>query len=146
MAYDEEQGSNKSLFNAGIAQVMRLDKLQQAMNAARFNLKAINMETGTYNYECFINAAKCAFDEIWPKLSDKEKKEGSSLIKTAEDIIRYKSPYESCSNKGETKHLFNKKSYENMEDLIDIISRRLRELMDAHDFNSPSKDEDDDDW
>lgn len=147
MTHDKDEGDgSKSMFNAGVAQTVRLDRLQQAMNAARFNLKAINMETGTYNYECFLNAASNAVDEVWPKLDADEKKNIKKLIDTSIQLIRLHPPYESYYSKGETKQTFNAKNYYELETLIMIISRRVREILDAHDFNSPSKDADADGW
>ena len=79
----EEDGGKKSRFNAGVALTERIDALQRAINSARFNPIAMNMDTGTYNFMVMINANDGLLDEAWAKLSDKEKASGNRIKKLA---------------------------------------------------------------
>lgn len=142
MSYEEE--GEKSIFNAGVAQAERIDSLQRAINASRFNVLAVNPETMTYNYQVIIDANNGLLDEAWAKLSDDEQKLGLKLKKLINDFIEIKPPMKKITNGMSEEMKINKDNYKDMLKLIDIYSRTIKEFLNSHDMNSPSKDEDDD--
>lgn len=138
MGYDSE--GKQSVFNAGVAMAERIDFLQRAINAARFNPLAMNPETQTFNYQIMIDANDALLNEAWSKLTEKEKTQARRIRKLVKEFVMIK-PIVSRSNKGEMR--VNNENYLRFMELIDIYEKINKELLDAHSLNSPDSDDDD---
>jgi len=134
MAEDE---GRKSRFNAGVALTERIDALQRAINAARFNPIAMNMDTQTYNYMVMINANDGLLDEAWGKLSPDEKQKGSRIKLVIKDYVDMNPPIIKVN--GELS--VNKKNYNGLMSLLDIYCKMIKDFLDKHNLNAP-----DDEW
>lgn len=138
MDYDED--SKKSRFNAGIAQTERMDALQRAIIQAKFNPLMRNMETGTYNYENLLPAADSMIDEAWGKLNEKERALTLRMYNVLYNLNKYFPPV-SLNRKNEPQ--INKVNYERYISFFGLLHRKLKDLYDIHELNSPSKEVDD---
>ena len=83
-----EEGS-KSFFNAGMAMAERIDGLQRAINAARFNPLALNGELQKYNYEIMCSSCDGLLKECWGKLTPTEKTEARKIKEATEGFLQY---------------------------------------------------------
>ncbi len=140
---EDSSGSN-SRFNAAIAQMERIDSLQRAMNAARFNKFLVNEETMTYNYQVTISSIKGLYQEISKKLSDKEKKEFNRKLKKVEYLLSKYPPVVSI-NKGRLNQLqtvIDSVASKIFEEELDNLEEYIRNLADSHGYNSPDDDDD----
>src|SRR5437867_4355431 len=85
---DYNENSKISMFNAGVAQAERIDSLQRAINAARFNPQDFNVETKTFHYQIIISSLNGLMMEAWSKLDNKEQIFLSKLDKLINDFIK----------------------------------------------------------
>ena len=139
MSYGEEYESKKSVFNAGIAATERIDALQRSLNAARFNLKMFNMETGTFNYEIMISSLNGLFHEAWAKLDPEEKVEGETIYSLIRSCMRIFPPIKQ-SKMDNTKYI-DENNWEKLERLLIIYERTIKEYLDKHNLNAPNQEE-----
>jgi hypothetical protein len=138
MDYEEDK---QSKFNAGIALTERLDSLQRAINAARFNPILKNFETGTYNYEIMICSCDGLLNEAWDKLSPAEKTFAQRLTKVVHEMKELFPPIE-VDDRGNTR--INNTHYKKMLVVIDFYEKKMKEWLGRHNLNAPNKDEDED--
>jgi hypothetical protein len=145
----EDEGK-RSKFNAGIAQTERIDSLQRAINAARYNPIAMNLETMTFNYDTIIKSIDGLLQECWAKMDDKAggERDAAEIIRNLVHTYAERFPPVSVSNdaSGQQIQKINNTNYKKLMQLIWIYERHVRDLLDAHELNSPSKNEDDDDY
>jgi hypothetical protein len=134
--YDEE--GKRSVFNAGVAQTERIDSLQRAINAARFNLVAVNYDTGTFNYEVIISACDGLMNEAWAKLDASEKTFSERIRGTVKKFIEANPPFK--KNNGEVK--VSNENFKKMSELLDLYEKTTKRMLDSHDLNSPNRDDD----
>jgi hypothetical protein len=137
MSMDEDR---KSKFNAGVALAERIDALQQAINGARFNPLAPNMETGRFNFEIMVSANDSLLNECWAKLNPTEKNKGDRVRKVVMMFLRMNPPITRVNSELRV----NKKNYENLMEILDIYEKMNKDFLDAHDLNAPNKEDDDD--
>ena len=138
------EDSSKSFFNAGVAQVERIDALQRALNGARFNLLAFNSETMTPNYETFLNSLDGLFSESWSKLNKDEKKEGLKMKQTIREFLQMFPIIEVNVIRGKEEKSINYANFKKLLPMLDLYERKIKEYLDEHSFNSPNRDDDDD--
>lgn len=136
MDYNSER---QSLFNAGVAMAERIDALQRALNAARFNPLAFNPGTGTYNFEIMIRSCDGLISEAIGKMNDKEK-ESVKLIQQI--IIDYQKFYPIFRNTKDGLKI-NMTNWEKLYPLIKHYEIYSKGVLDNHNFNSPDFDSDD---
>jgi hypothetical protein len=136
MAYDE--GGGKSLFNAGIALTERIDALQRAMNASRFNPLARNFDVGKFNYEVMITSLDGLLMEAWAKMSDPERKDAARIKNLVYNFLEV-NPIITNQN-GQTK--INMQNYKKFMQLIDVYEKKVKIYLDGHNLNAPNMDED----
>jgi len=134
----------KSLFNAGIALAERIDSLQRALNASRFNLRGFNQETGTFNYEVMINALDGLLLEAWAKLDKQEKIDAERVRKLTHDCINHYPPMEQSGSErsGSSGFKMNQKNFDKLKNLLLIYEKKMKEYLDEHALNSPNRDDD----
>jgi hypothetical protein len=141
MNFEDEK---QSKFNAGVALAERIDSLQRALNAVRFNLRRYNIETETFNFKVFIDALDGLKMEAWSKLTKDERKELTKIKELIESTLRYLSPVESHINlHGEIQYDWDEKNFTSLEKILFIYERKIKEALDRHNFNSPNADDDD---
>lgn len=133
-----EEGK-KSIFNAGIAQVERIDELQKSMNMARFNPLMFNPVIGIFNYEVMIKSQDGLLEESWSKLTTPERDKGDKIKNLIHEFVEIK-PIFIESNTGLK---INTENYKRFKKLIDIYAKNNKIFLDAHNLNSPNIDEDD---
>jgi hypothetical protein len=131
-----------SKFNAGIAQTERIDALQRAINAAKFNPLMKNFETGTFNFEVMISAADCLSREGWDKFSVPEREDIHKYEMLVKNWVKTFFPI-SFTKSGDVKSI-NQNHYQSFLELYDIWEKKIKILLGKHNLNAPSKDEDDD--
>jgi len=134
--------SKKSVFNAGVAQAERIDSLQRALNSARFNPIAQNPEVGKFNYEIMASACDGLFYEAWGKLTDTEKEEGQRIKTIIHSFIEHRAIISRVN--GEM--VINKRNLSEFMVLIDLYEKKNKEYLDEHNLNSPSHEDDDDEY
>lgn len=139
MGSNDEGSSSK--FNAGIALTERIDSLQRAINAAKFNPFARNPETGTFNYENLIAAFDNLVAEGWDKFSSDEKKICLRVLKILRKLNEELPPI-SMTRDGDYK--VNMDNYKRFRDFFGYAERKIKDFYGKHNLNSPSMDEDDD--
>lgn len=130
-----------SRFNAGVALTERIDALQRAINAARFNPLATNPETMTMNYENMIAANDALFYEAWGKLKDDERELGQRIQKIIKRFLETNPPINKDAN---GKMQINKNNYKKLLELINFYERKNKEFLDGHNLNAPNFEDDDD--
>jgi len=129
-----EGEGKKSVFNAGIAQTERIHSLQQALNAARFNLTAYNYEVNKFNYEVMVSSNDGLLMEVWSKLTCDEQVKGNRIRKIVTDFMKtFPIVY---SNNGEYK--INNKNLEKFKELIMVYEQINKVFLDVHNLNSPN--------
>lgn len=131
----------RSKFNAGIAFAERIDGLQRAINAAKFNPLASNMETGTFNYENLVVCADALISEGWDKFTPKEKELLVRMEKIMKDTLKYFPPV-GFSKGGEPKLI--KENYDKLLVFFSLFERKIKEIYGLHNLNNPTMDGDDD--
>lgn len=138
MAYNDE--GSQSRFNAGIALTERIDALQRAINAAKFNPFMRNFETGTFNYEILITCLDNMIAEGWDKFSSTEKEHCLRMLEVLNNLKQILPPI-SFNKDGEYK--INMANYNNFINFFGKCERKIKEYYGNHDLNSPKKDDDD---
>lgn len=136
MGYDDE--GRKSVFNAGVAQTERIDSLQRAINMARFNLLAVNPETGTFNYEITIAAIDGLLEEGKPKFQDKEKDNADKIRKLVHSFVEIFPPIANSQQGWK----ISKDNYKKLTELLTFYESTIKEYLDAHNLNNPDSDDD----
>jgi len=141
-AYSEEGINSK--FNAGMLQMQRIHKLQDEMNNLNKNLIAVDIETGLRNYEVLVNCINSLFQEVSPKLSDKEKVEGLKTKELVECFLE-KRPIHSDRTATINSHKkyvqFNKDNFKQGKKIIFMWEFMVRNYLEKHKMNSPPDDE-----
>jgi len=141
MAYDEE--TRGAIFNAGVAFAERIDSLQRAINAARFNPLALNPDTGTFNYEIMQSALDSLLNTSWGKLNRDEKEFGERMRKVVKAFIKSNPPITKSGN-GEPK--ISKQNYEKLVELLDFYEKVIQVFYDNHNLNNPDAQEFGEGW
>lgn len=136
-----EEGK-KSYFNAGMAQADRVDMLQRILNDARFNIMMINPIYGRFNYEVMVTSCDGLLKECWGKLSDKEKAEGLRIKNLISSYLN-SNPIVIGNGNGESK--VNNNNLKVFQKFFELYENKMRDFLEAHDMNSPNKEEEDDD-
>lgn len=134
--YDD---AKKSRFNAGIAQVERIDSLQRAINGAKFNPLMRNIETGTYGYEIIMDALDCMIDEGWEKFSPKERESALRMNTILRKMRKFFPPVDLDKDNLPS---INKDNYENFMLFAGMFGRKLKEYYGNHDLNAPNSEDD----
>lgn len=137
----DDENSKKSVFNAGVAMTERIDGLQIAINSARFNLLAKNMEIGKFNYEIIIAANDGLLQEVWSKLSEKEKDMARKIQTVVHDYVEM-NPLIINAN-GKVK--IHKENLKKFVEISDFYERTIKDFLEEHNLNAPSKEEEDED-
>lgn len=138
MGYDDANENKKSVFNAGIAQTERIDALQRAINAARFNPLMKNFDTGTFNYEVMISSNEALLYEAWAKLNKDEKDRAERVRLTIIGFMKHHSPLIPNREGG---LVLNTENYEKLLELLNLYEKMNKELLDAHNLNAPTAEE-----
>ena len=76
-----------SKYNAGLAQVLRLDEIFQKINRLNQDLLGLDPETGDENYKVKFNCCVVIFLEIKYKLNQPQRDLGDKWVKILEDYI-----------------------------------------------------------
>jgi len=134
MEYNDEGLASK--FNAGVAMAERIDSLQRAINAARFNPLMPNPETGTFNYEIMISSNDGLFKEAWSKLTADERKIGDRIKKAVYKAIEMNPPI--VKNSEGLK--INYQNYKKLLEMLDLYEKLNRQFLENHDLNAPNVD------
>ena len=132
----DEEENKQSKFNPGVALAERIDNLQKAINASRFNPLARNEEVGRYNYEIMISSLDGLFNEAWGKLKPDEKVLGERIQLLIKEFLKM-NPIIVFNN---NQLRINKKNYESFLDILNLYERTIKEFLEAHALSSPNID------
>lgn len=135
----EEGYGSKSRFNAGVALTERVDALQRAINSSKFNPMMKNPITGTFGFEDMITSLDCLISEGWGKFSSDEKKLILKYKKIMNDLVKYFPPVKMLPNGNVD---FNLNNFDKFKDFFEKYELKIKELLDAHDLNAPSSEDD----
>lgn len=135
----DDYEDKKSVFNAGVAQVERIDSIRRAIISSRFNPLGLNEETGTFNYEVIISSCDILLNEAWAKLSPKEKTLGENTRKLIRRFLEINPPIKKTSSGLR----INNESYKKLLELLNYYEQIIQIFLDAHNLGNPSLDEDD---
>lgn len=124
-----------------MAQAERIDALQRAMNAARFNPLAFNPEVSRFNYEIMQASQDGLLAECWAKLPEINQKEGQRMKVIVEKFLELNP----IVTKRNDEHIINRENYKKFLKIIDAYEKLNKVFLDITDLNSPSRDEEDDD-
>jgi len=138
---DYDDYGQKSRFNAGVAQTERIDSLQRAIITSKFDLLGMNPDTESYNYEVVIIANELLINEAWAKMSKEERELAERTRKAARNYVTAFPPFKIMN--GEIK--VNRDNYTKLVELLDFYEKFTKRILDAHDLNNPSREEDDED-
>lgn len=143
MVYDEY--NKQSVFNAGVAQAERIDSLQRAVNMARFNPQEINQDTRTFNYQVMISSLDSLAMEAWSKATAAEQK----LLTSMNSVIHSMSNafpilIENMNHRGQMELEWDVNNFNKLMKTLMIYEKIIKDVLDAHSLNSPTKDDDDD--
>ena len=133
--------SKKSVFNAGVAFAERIDGLRRAINTSKYNPIAYNQEVGKFNYEIMLASADILLDESWGKLTPKEREEGDKYSKILNKMLKLNPII--VGNNREPK--IDKDKLDKFMELFTLYERKIRIYYEAHDIDSPNKEQEDDD-
>lgn len=133
------EDNRQSRFNAGVALAERVDALQRAINASKFNPIAQNFETGTFNFENMTTATDSLMHEAWGKLNKLEKEFCLRIMQLMRDYKKQFPPVKFDKN-GNLQ--VNKMNYEKYLELQYYYERKAKEMLDAHALNAPDSDDD----
>lgn len=138
MDYEEKKLSK---FNAGVALAERIDSLQRALNAARYNPLAYNFEVGKFNYEIMVISCDGLLNEVWSKLDEKERVYGERIRKLILGFMESNPITSTKSKDGEIK--VNTMNFKKFMALVDLYEKTDKIFLDEHNLNSPNFDDDD---
>ena len=142
-SYEVDMGQN-SKFNAGVLQIQRIHKLQDTINIANTNALAFNMEYGVWNYELIISCLDSLYHEIRPKLGKEEKENGDSMQslirKYFADYPIYKEEEDVRTHKKDM--VLSSINWKVHKVYLVKYERMVRQMLDKHEFNSPSYEDD----
>ena len=145
MSYDDDEESKQSVFNAGVAKAERIDSLQRALNASRFNLTLPNFDTGTYNYDVMLTCLETLRLEAWAKGTKVERVYLDKIRKHIDEIKEKYCPYKECYNiDGERELVWDNKKLNIIKKILVRYEEIIRDVLDAHALDAPNKDYDDD--
>lgn len=144
MSYENSEGV-KSQFNAGVALTQRIDSLQRAINAARYNPFAINPETMTYNWQVMIDSLNGLYQEGRPKFTDAEQKDCEQIRGVVDKLIEFSPPVmtQTQGRYGTQRQSVDYESWTKLKKLLTIYEQKLRQYFDVHNLNSPNREDDD---
>ena len=137
------EDNKQSRFNAGIALTERIDSLQRAINAARFNPLQTNQDTMTLNYEVMVSANEGLLAEAWAKLNKEEQALADKIRLTIRQVLEVYPPISQDKN-GEAQ--LNPQNYQKFLELINFFEKKNKEFLDTHNLNAPNQDYDDDEF
>lgn len=137
--------SKKSRFNAGIAQVYRLDAAQQKLNEARQAPLAFNSDTQQFGYEMMLSSILSMYKEGKPKFNPDEIKTCERFIKVIQEQMKLHPIFKTIDNqeRNERNVVVDYENWEKIDKLISLFEDDVRAFLDEHDFNSPNKGDDD---
>lgn len=139
MGHDE---NNKlSIFNAGVSLAQRIDELQRAINAAKYNPVSFNPEVSKFNYEIMLTSNDLLFNCAWSKLKSIERERGEKLRKIVHKLVELNPIVTQHQNDIKV----NRTNLKKFLDLFLVYERAVLEFLEAHDLQSPNKDTDGDD-
>ena len=134
-----EEGT-KAIWNAGKFLTERLDSMQRAINASRFNPLAPNPETGKFGFEVMISANDSLLNECWAKLSSTEQEEGYRMRKIVHLFVKLRPPISRINNELKV----HNKNYEELLELLDAYEKMIKGFLERTELNSPNRSDDDD--
>lgn len=139
MAYQEEE-NKVSVFNAGVAQAIRIDEQQKILNAVRFVPLVFQPMYGDYGYSVRISALHNLAYEAWGKCKDVEKQ----LVEKFEKLIKLQLELhpiveQIVNDDGESKTMIYYENYETLNHILNIYEKNVKMILDAHNFNSPNR-------
>lgn len=141
MGYSDD--SKQSVFNAGVAFAERIDALQRAINAARFNPQSYNEETGTFNYQVIITSLHGLLMESWSKLDDEER----IILVRYDNMINLMTELfpivTSTKTENENNFFWNYENYKRLMVILNLHEKNIKDALDNHSLNSPNRDDDD---
>ena len=141
-----EEGSNKSKFNAGVALAERIDAMQKAINMSRFNLTAFNPDTGTRNYQVILCSIDSLKSECSSKATPTEKDMMNKLSLIAHTIMSDSdlSPIQIHYIDDQPEEIIIQPNLDRIKRILDYYEDNVKLVLEAHDLNSPNKQEEDD--
>lgn len=125
-------------FNAGIAQTIRIHKLQDRMNQYNLNPISYNAEEQNFNYELILSCIESLYKEAEAKLSPDSKKNYYVLYgkvhKTLEEYPIYEQVKTISSG---TRTKFNDNYWKIFRKLLFIYESFVRSVLDDVGLNNP---------
>lgn len=135
--------SDKSMFNAGVQQVIEVRTLQNVLNRARIDLISMNQNPNfpfVPNYQLCLEILNSLFNEVKPKCNAPNEKEVIQNIKNVAEQFIVKHPI--IKNIRINDKLTPVVDYPNLnifKKILDDYENLVREALEKHEMNSPSK-------
>lgn len=138
MAYEQNEESKISKFNAGVAQAERIDALQRAINSARYNLQMVNQDTQTFNFEVVLSSLDGLMMEGWSKATLTEQEMMQRFSNLIRNAMKLHPPVRIINQKGQEIPIKMHGDFENFCKLLSLYERLIKEVFEEHDLNAPS--------
>lgn len=134
----------QALFNAGLFQPRRLDRLQSILNSVRFSPLMYNDIFQCYNYEVIFNCLTSMFFEGEQKFSDKEKFKGNAMRTAIRDFMKNYPVHELRKRvtDGEKEIIINNNNWTILNKHLEAYETEIRGMIDSHGLNSPENEDD----
>lgn len=132
-------------FNAGIAQTIRIHRLQDKINQYNMNPISYNEHEGNWNYELIISCLESLYKEAEAKLNVESRKKYYELYKIVHDALEEYPIYQTVKtvNSG-AKSKFNESYWKIFKKLLFKYESHIRGLLDDVGLNNPDYGEDED--
>lgn len=139
--YDSEE-KKVSVFNAGVAQAIRIDELHRLIAASRFSPFVMNPMTGGYGYETRISALRELAILGWAKFDENQRKLCDKFEKAMNLLMAMKPIIQESGGDEQSQMVINYQNYQNyLNPVLDDYAKNLMIMLDDHGFMSPDKDD-----
>jgi hypothetical protein len=135
----------ESAFNEASLKMKRIHESQNLINSLNINMLMFNQPANKYNYEVICSEYLNLLQEVWGKLSIKEKEEAKrwrKVLVTFNEVMPIYSESYQDGFKGKRKEvIFNKKNWEVLSEIIFNFGDLIREYLESHGMSAPNKQE-----
>jgi hypothetical protein len=136
---------SESTFNEAALKMKRIHDSQELINSLMINLLSYNNVAGKYNYEIVCSEYLNLLNEVFGKLSDKERKESlkwrTCLIEFLETKPVFTMVKEDTFDGPRRANKLDKNNWDFIRKFLFDFGDKVRVYLEEHGYSSPNKDE-----
>ena len=143
MPYEEEflDEGKTSKISAGPLKMQRIHALQERIQNSRMNPLAFSEQFGVFNYQVIFNSTNALYQEVCPKLTNKEKIQGTQIRIAIKNIMKRNPVHENKLNQvgGRKVIKFDSVSWEIIDEALYRYETLILEFLEKHGMSLPDE-------